>query len=68
MKNLFKLNRFLPRSLILNVVKNIPMFTFSKVTIKDLEVHRNNIDLDKAIKIYKKHGCLVVRGLNNQYV
>lgn len=40
--------------------------------IKDLEMHSSDLkteaDFKEAARIYKEHGCLVVRGLNKEYV
>lgn len=32
------------------------------------KVDAKNLDTQRAAAIYKEHGCLVVRGLNRQYV
>ena len=37
------------------------------VNIADIEVYVDNLDLSHAADIYKKHGCLVVRGLMKPY-
>ena len=33
------------------------------VTIQDLEVFADNLDVNKAAAIYREHGALIVRGL-----
>ena len=38
------------------------------VSIADLELRAEDLDVNLAISIYNKYGCLVVRGLNTQYV
>src|ERR1041385_3191068 len=38
------------------------------VDVKDIEVFADDLDLERAAKIYKEYGCLVVRGLNKRYV
>jgi hypothetical protein len=38
------------------------------VTVRDIEVFTENLDLQKAASIYKEHGCLVVRGLMKRYL
>ncbi|XP_062508060.1 uncharacterized protein LOC134184400 isoform X2 [Corticium candelabrum] len=49
--------------------KNFPRFSSSgTVLAKDLEVHADSLDAKEAADIYRKYGCLVVRGLNVKYV
>ena len=38
------------------------------ITVKDLEVTVEDLDIKHAVSIYNKYGCLVVRGLNIPYV
>lgn len=38
------------------------------VTIKDIEVFADRLDVAAAARIYQEHGCLVVRGLMRPYV
>ena len=38
------------------------------VTVQDIEVFAENLDLRRAAEIYREHGCLVVRGLMGRYV
>ena len=39
-----------------------------EVTIQDIEVFADRLDLQRAAEIYKEHGCLVVRGLMKPYI
>src|SRR5690606_1651777 len=38
------------------------------VTVQDLEVFADNLDVQRAAAIFKEHGALVVRGLMKQYI
>ena len=38
------------------------------VTVQDLEVFAENLDVSKAAEIYREHGALVVRGLMKPYI
>ncbi|KAI6655484.1 Protein involved in biosynthesis of mitomycin antibiotics/polyketide fumonisin [Oopsacas minuta] len=38
------------------------------VTVSDLEVKIEDLDITQAVSIYNKYGCLIVRRLNAQYV
>jgi ectoine hydroxylase-related dioxygenase (phytanoyl-CoA dioxygenase family) len=38
------------------------------VTVQDIEVSADNLDVRRAAEIYQEHGCLVVRGLSRPYV
>ena len=38
------------------------------VTVQDIEVFAESLDYTEAARIYKQHGCLVVRGLMNGYI
>lgn len=38
------------------------------VTIQDISVDADHLDVAAAARIYQEHGCLVVRGLMRQYV
>lgn len=40
----------------------------SNVRVEDIELFADNLDPRRAAEIYKEHGCLVVRGLQKQYV
>ncbi|HZO89386.1 MAG TPA: phytanoyl-CoA dioxygenase family protein [Chthonomonadaceae bacterium] len=40
----------------------------STVTVQDIEVFADDLDIQRAAAIYKEHGCLVVRGLMKPYV
>lgn len=40
----------------------------SNVTVSDIEVHADSLDVQRAAAIYKTHGCLVVRGLMKRWV
>ena len=39
-----------------------------KITVEDLELSIDNLDVQKAADIFEEHGCLVVRGLMNPYI
>ncbi|MGC4047682.1 MAG: phytanoyl-CoA dioxygenase family protein [Armatimonas sp.] len=38
------------------------------VTLSDIEVSADMLDVERAAAIYKEHGCLVVRGLMKPYI
>lgn len=38
------------------------------VTVSDIEVSADALDVERAAAIYKEHGCLVVRGLLKPYI
>ena len=38
------------------------------VTVEDIEVFADDLDLRRAASIYREHGCLVVRGLMRAYL
>src|SRR5438045_51563 len=38
------------------------------VDVKDIEVFAADLDPQRAAKIYKEYGCLVVRGLTKAYI
>ncbi|MDQ3815649.1 MAG: phytanoyl-CoA dioxygenase family protein [Armatimonadota bacterium] len=38
------------------------------VTVEDIEVFADDLDVQRAAAIYKQHGCLVVRGLMKPYI
>src|SRR5690242_17129506 len=38
------------------------------VTVQDLEVFADDLDVTRAAAIYQEHGCLVVRGLMKPYL
>ena len=38
------------------------------VTVSDIEVFAESLDVEKAAAIYQEHGCLVVRGLMKPYI
>ena len=40
----------------------------TNVSVKDIEVCAESLDVKKAAAIYKEHGCLVVRGLMKPYL
>lgn len=40
----------------------------SAVSVQDLEVTAEDLDIQKAAQIYREHGCLVVRGLMKPYI
>jgi phytanoyl-CoA hydroxylase len=42
--------------------------TGEAVTVKDIEVFADNLDVRHAADIYQEHGCLVVRGLMTPYL
>jgi ectoine hydroxylase-related dioxygenase (phytanoyl-CoA dioxygenase family) len=44
------------------------MTTISTVTVQDLEVWAEDLDVPRAAAIYREHGCLVVRGLMKPYL
>src|SRR2546425_936298 len=44
------------------------MITESTVTVEQLEVFADDMDVARAAAIYKEHGCLVVRGLMKPYI
>jgi phytanoyl-CoA hydroxylase len=44
------------------------MITASTVTVEQLEVLADNLDVQQAAAIYEEHGCLVVRGLMKPYL
>src|SRR5918992_5114140 len=44
------------------------MVTESPVTVEQLEVFADDLDVRKAAAIYQEHGCLVVRGLMKPYL
>ena len=44
------------------------MITEPTVTVEQLEVFAENLDVRHAADIYKEHGCLVVRGLMKPYL
>ncbi len=35
-----------------------------QVTVEELEGQVDNLDLKQAVAIYKRYGCLIVRGLS----
>ena len=39
-----------------------------EVTVSDIEVFAESLDIAKAAAIYQEHGCLVVRGLMKPYI
>jgi phytanoyl-CoA hydroxylase len=39
-----------------------------EVTISDIEVSAETLNIDQAAAIYREHGCLVVRGLMTPYI
>ena len=41
---------------------------FMKVSVEQIEVFAESLDVQKAADIYKEHGCLVVRGLMKPYL
>lgn len=43
-------------------------YDFSHLSVSDLEVQAQHLDIEKALSIYQDHGCVVVRGLNREYV
>lgn len=42
--------------------------TLPEVTVQDVEVFADDLDLSRAAAIYNEYGCLVVRGLMKPYV
>src|SRR4051812_14064315 len=44
------------------------MISESPITVDQLEVPADNLDVRKAAAIYQEHGCLVVRGLMRPYL
>jgi hypothetical protein len=38
------------------------------LTVQDLEVSADHLDVERAAAIYREHGCLVVRGLMTPYI
>lgn len=38
------------------------------ITVQDIEVFAETLDVQQAAAIYREHGCLVVRGLMNRYL
>jgi hypothetical protein len=44
------------------------MITEPTVTVEQLEVFADNLDVRHAAEIYEEHGCLVVRGLMKPYI
>src|SRR5438067_9253074 len=44
------------------------MITEPTVTVEQLEVFADHLDVQHAAEIYKEHGCLVVRGLMKPYI
>lgn len=44
------------------------MATAASVSVRDLEVFADRLDVAKAAATYQEHGCLVVRGLMKPYV
>jgi hypothetical protein len=44
------------------------MNTDLAVTVKDIEMFADDLDVQRAAIIFKEHGCLVVRGLMKEYV
>lgn len=38
------------------------------VTVQDLEVFADDLDIGRAARIYREHGCLVARGLMRPYI
>ncbi len=40
----------------------------STVTVQDIEVFADDLDVERAAAMYKEHGCLVVRGLMKRYI
>jgi phytanoyl-CoA hydroxylase len=45
-----------------------PMTDSNSVSLKDIEVYADSMDLQSAAETYHKHGCLVVRGLMKPFV
>ena len=44
------------------------MATTETVSIQDVELHADSLDVSRAAAMYQEHGCLVVRGLMRPYV
>ncbi|MBI1923638.1 phytanoyl-CoA dioxygenase family protein [Candidatus Poribacteria bacterium] len=44
------------------------MTTAPTVTVKDIEVFADDLDVQRAAARFKEHGCLVVRGLMKPYI
>jgi len=44
------------------------MSTAPTVTVEDIEVFADDLDVQRAAALYKEHGCLVVRGLMKPYL
>jgi phytanoyl-CoA hydroxylase len=44
------------------------MITESNITVEQLEVFADRLDVQQAATIYKEHGCLLVRGLMKPYL
>src|SRR5215213_2359929 len=42
--------------------------TTSAISVQDLEVFAEDLDVSTAAAIYQEHGCLVVRGLMKPYL
>src|SRR5579864_6785675 len=40
----------------------------STISVHDIEVFANDLDVARAAALYKEHGCLVVRGLMKPYL
>ena len=40
----------------------------SNITVEDIELSVDSLDVEKAADIFEEHGCLVVRGLMKPYV
>ena len=38
------------------------------VSVKDIEIFADDLEVRKAAEIYQEHGCLVVRGLMKPYL
>src|SRR5579862_3282380 len=38
------------------------------VTVADIELCADNLDIARAAALYREHGCLVVRGLMSPYI
>lgn len=43
------------------------MITKNPIAIEDIEEFADNLNLERAVERYRKHGCLVVRGLMKPY-
>ncbi|MDR3708584.1 MAG: phytanoyl-CoA dioxygenase family protein [Capsulimonadaceae bacterium] len=44
------------------------MVTVSNMTVEDIEVFADSLDVAQAASIFKRHGALVVRGLTKKYL